>query len=160
MRNVYRTLAFLVAGLVAVQAAFIVYGDAGFGVYIDSGGVVDKATMEEAFEGGELPFPEMIAFMLHGMNGMMLIPLVGLLLLIASFFARVPKGVWWALAVLVLIVVQVTLGLMGHSYPALGALHGINALLLFSVAAFTGVRAGRSRAFGAEPESERLVTTR
>ena len=133
MRKVYRVLAFIVAIEVAVQAMFMVYGEAGLGLWVDDGGVVNKATFENAFESGEAPFPEFQAFILHGMNGMMVIPLLALLLVISSFFAKVPRGVAFAFGVLGLVVLQVTLGLMGHSIAALGALHGINALALFSV---------------------------
>jgi hypothetical protein len=151
MRAVYRVLAFLVALEVALQAMFIVYGDAGLGLWIENdGGVVDKATFETAFETGEAPFPEFQAFVLHGMNGMMVIPVLALLLLVASFFAKVPRGIAFAGAVLLLVVVQVTLGLAGHSVAALGALHGLNALLLFSTAMWTGIRAGRRTAVQAE----------
>lgn len=153
MRAVYRVLAFLVAIEVAIQAMFIVYGDAGLGLWIENdGGVVDKATFESAFESGEAPFPEFVAFVLHGMNGMIVIPVLALLLLISSFFAKVPRGIAFAAAVLVLVALQVTLGLMGHSVAALGALHGINALLLFSTAAWTGIRAGRRAPLGTDAQ--------
>lgn len=143
MRTVYRVLAGLVAVEVMLQASFIVYGDAGMGKYIEDGGVVDKAAMEAAFESGDAPFSEFIAFVLHGMNGMMVIPAIALLLLISSFFAKVPGGSKWAGIVLGLVVLQVTLGFMGHSFPIVGALHGINALLLFSAAAWTFYRSRR-----------------
>jgi hypothetical protein len=77
---------------------------------------------------------------LHGMNGMMIIPLLGLLFVLVSFFAKVPKGVMWALITFGLIVVQVALGLLAHSVPALGILHGPNALLLFGVAVMAFMR--------------------
>ena len=144
MRKVYRVLAFLVAIEVAVQAMFIVYGDAGLGLWVDDGGVVDKATFEDAIEGGEAPFPEFQAFLLHGMNGMMVIPALALLLVISSFFAKVPRGMAFAFGVLALVVLQVTLGLFGHAVAVLGALHGLNALALFSVAAWTGIRSRSS----------------
>lgn len=145
MRNVYRVLAFLVAIEVAIQAMFVVYGDAGLGLWIENdGGVVDKATFDAAIEGGEAPFPEFQALLLHGMNGMMVIPALALLLVISSFFAKVPRGILFAFAVLVLVLLQVTLGLMGHSIAALGALHGLNALALFSTAAWTGIRVKRA----------------
>jgi len=134
-----------------LQAMFIVYGDAGLGLWVDDGGVVDKATFENAFESGEAPFPEFQAFVLHGMNGMMVIPLLALLLVISSFFAKVPRGVVFAFAVLGLVVLQVTLGLLGHSVAALGALHGVNALALFSTAAWTGIR---SRSRGVVPAAD------
>jgi len=153
MRKVYRVLAFLVAIEVAVQAMFMVYGEAGLGLWVDDGGVVDKATFENAFDSGEAPFPEFQAFLLHGMNGMMVIPALALLLVISSFFAKVPRGIAFAFGVLGLVVLQVTLGLMGHSIAALGALHGINALALFSVAAWTGIRS-RSAALAGRADSE------
>ena len=144
MRTVYRVLAFLVAIEVAVQAMFIVYGYAGMGLWVENdGGVVDKATFETAFDSGTAPFPEFTAFLFHGMNGMMVIPAIALLLVISSFFAKVPRGIMFAVAVLVLVLLQVTLGLMSHSIAALGALHGLNALALFSTAAWTGIRAAR-----------------
>jgi hypothetical protein len=94
-------------------------------------------------ESGEAPFPEFTAIVFHGMNGMMVIPAIALLLVISSFFAKVPRGVAFAFAVLGLVVLQVTLGLLGHSFSWLGALHGINALALFSTAAWTGLRVAR-----------------
>jgi hypothetical protein len=144
MRTVYRVLAFLIAAEVAVQASLMVWGEAGLGLWIEDGGVVDKATFESAFESGEAPFPEFTGLVMHGMNGMMVIPSLALLLLISSFFAKVPRGIAFAGAVLALVVLQVTLGLAGHSVSALGALHGINALALFSTAAWTGIRVKRA----------------
>ena len=41
----------------------------------------------ETFESGEAPFPEFVGFILHGMNGMIVIPVLALLLLVSSFFA-------------------------------------------------------------------------
>jgi hypothetical protein len=137
MRSAYRVLAFLVAGLVVVQAAAIVYAVAGLGHWVDEGGTLDKA----AFESEDLEFDGVVGFMIHGMNGMMLIPLVALILLIVSFFAKVPGGVGRAALILGLVVLQVALGIFGHDVPALGALHGINALLLFGTAIMTGIRA-------------------
>jgi len=143
MRTVYRVLAGLIAVEVMLQASFIVYGDAGMGKYVEDGGVIDKAGMEAAFESGDAPFTEFIGLMLHGMNGMLVIPVLALLLLVSSFFAKVPGGVKWGAIVLGLVVLQVTLGLLGHSFPIIGALHGINALLLFSAAAWTLYRSRR-----------------
>jgi hypothetical protein len=86
---------------------------------------------------------------LHGINGTMVIPVLALVFFIVSFFAKVPGGVKWAGIVLVLVIVQVTLGILGHQVPALGALHGINALALFGVAVSAGMRVNRVAA--AEP---------
>ena len=72
---------------------------------------------------------------------MMIIPVLALLLLIVSFFAKVPGGVMWAGLILLDVVVQVMLGLFGHEVPAIGALHGINALILFGLAVTAPMRA-------------------
>jgi hypothetical protein len=151
LRAVCRILAFVVAAEVAIQASLVVWGDAGLGRYVDQVGVVDVATFEAAFEGGPLPFPEFLGLLLHGLNGMVIIPALALLQLLSSFFAKVPGGIVFALAVLGLVVLQASLGLGGHAIPFLGALHGINALALFSAAMWTGLRVSRaSRA--AQPE--------
>jgi hypothetical protein len=130
-------LAYLVAGEVVVQAMAMVYGIAGLGKWIEGGGVFDKSVMESE----ENPFPEVVGLMIHGINGMMVIPLLALILLIVSFFVRIPGAAKWAGLVLLLVVLQITLGLSGHAVPALGALHGLNALLLFSAAVVTARRA-------------------
>ena len=137
MRSAYRVLAFVVAGLVVVQAAAIAYAVAGLGKWVQDGNTFDKA----AFESDDTSFDGIVGFMIHGMNGMMLIPLVALILLIVSFFAKVPGGVARAAMVLGLVILQVALGLFGHEIPALGGLHGLNALILFGAAVMTGVRA-------------------
>jgi hypothetical protein len=123
-----------------VQAAMIVYAIAGLGIWVDQdGGVLDKATMESQ----GTPFPEIVGFMVHGINGEMVIPVLALILMVLSFFAKVPGGVKWAGFVLLAVVVQVMLGMFLHEVSALGMLHGINALILFSVATMAGVRAHR-----------------
>lgn len=132
MRNVYRALAFAIAGLVALQAASIAYGVSGLAKYIDGGGAVDKNT-----EG----FPGVGGLIAHGIGGQMVIPIVTLLLLVISFFAHVAGGVRWALIVLGAVAVQVALGIFAHSLPTLGAVHGVMALVLFGVAVTAAMRA-------------------
>ena len=153
MRSAYRILAFLIAGLVVVQAAAIAYAVFGLTKWVEDGATLDKAAMESE----ETTFDGVVGFMIHGMNGMMLIPLIALLLLIVSFFAKVPGGVTKAAVVLGLVVVQVALGIFGHDAPALGALHGLNALLLFGAATMAGVQARAVTAehspYGADQES-------
>jgi len=147
-------LAYAVAAEVIVQAMAMVFAIAGLGKWVEDGGVFDKSVMES----DKAPFPEVVGFAIHGINGMMIIPLIALLLLISSFFAKIPGAVKWAALVLLLVVVQVTLGLVGHAVPAVGALHGLNALLLFSSAVYAA-RRRRTAAAGrvVEPE-ERLAT--
>jgi hypothetical protein len=79
------------------------------------------------------------------MNGMMVIPALALLLLIVSFFAKVPGGVTWAGLVLLTVVAQVFLGIFGHEVAVSGLLHGVNAMVLFALAAWTGIRASATR---------------
>ncbi len=133
MRKVYRVLAALVMIEVVVQASSAVFATAGMGNYVDDGGTIDEAAFDKIFD-GDLTFTGVTGFMIHGMNGMMIIPIIGLLLLIVSFFAKVQRGSLLALAVVVLIALQITLGLMGHENAYFGMLHGINAFLLFGAA--------------------------
>jgi hypothetical protein len=154
MKTAYRVLAYLVAAEVIVQAMAMVYGIAGLGKWVDSGGVFDKSVMES----DESPFPEIVGIMIHGINGMMVIPAIALLLLISSFFAKIPGAVKWAGLVLLLVVLQIALGLFGHAVPAVGALHGLNALLLFSAAVYTA-RRGRVVAAGPVGDAHERVAT-
>jgi len=140
MRSVYRVLAYLIAALVVVQAAAIAFAVFGLTKWVDDGGTLNKAAMESE----DTDFTGVVGFMIHGMNGMMLIPLVALVLLIVSFFAKMPGAVKWAAFVLLSVVVQVLLGMFGHDAPALGALHGLNALILFGLAVTAGMRVRRA----------------
>ena len=137
MRKAYQVLAGLIALEVVVQAAAIAYAVAGLGTWVDQGGTLDKA----AFESEDLAFTGFGGFILHGINGMMIVPALGLALLVVSFFAKVPGGVKWAAITLLLVVLQVTLGIFGHETPYAGMLHGVNALALFATAAYTAHRA-------------------
>src|SRR4051812_18973067 len=118
MRGVYRVLAGLVALGVVVQAASMVYAVAGLGKYVDDGGTFDKAS-GDAMENGDLTFTGVGGFAVHGIDGMMVIPLLALLLLIVSFFAKVPGGILFAGLIVLDVIVQVTLGLLGHELPAI-----------------------------------------
>jgi heme A synthase len=64
------------------------------------------------------------------------IPVLGLIFLIVSFAAAkaVPRGRTWAAIVFVAILVQVALAFLAFGLPAIGALHGLNALILFGTA--------------------------
>ena len=86
-----------------------------------------------------------MGFMIHGMNGMFVIPALALILLIVSFFAKIRRGVAFAAGVFGLVILQVTLGLFGHGIPLLGFLHGVNALLLFTTALLAGLNASKRR---------------
>lgn len=150
MRTVYKVFAYLIAAEVVVQAMAMVYAIAGLGKWVNGGGVFDKAVMES----DESPFPEVVGFMVHGLNGSLVIPVIALVLLILSFFTKVRGAAKWAGLVLLLVVVQVNLGFFGHEVPAVGALHGLNALLLFSTAVYAGRRVrAAARAAAERPET-------
>jgi hypothetical protein len=135
MRRAYHVLAYVIAADVVVQAMMIATGVAGLGHWIDDGATVNKHALEhDSFTGSW-------GFAVHAINGEMLIPLLALVLLVISFFAKVAGGTRWALYVLGLIVVQVVLGVSQGDVPYLGLLHGANAFALMGVAAWTGRRA-------------------
>ena len=106
MKSAYRVLAYLMALEVIVQAGAIAYALSGLGAWIQSGGVLDKAAMESE----TTEFPGVVGFMVHGINGQMIIPVIALLLLVVSFFAKVRGGVALAAMVFGGVVVQVALG--------------------------------------------------
>jgi heme A synthase len=142
-----------------IQAALIAFAVAGIGVFISDGGTLDEAAFESIFE-GDLTFTGVAGMMFHGMNGMMVIPVLALLLLITSFFAKTPGAIKFSLLTLGLVVLQVFLGFMGHETPYGGLLHGFNAMLLFIAAVWTArlhSRAStREAAYEAETETTRI----
>jgi len=151
MKSAYRWLAAIIAIEVAVQAAAIAFAIFGMSKWVEDGGVLNKQVLESE----DTSFTGVAGFMIHGINGEMVIPLLALILLVVSFFAKVPGGVKWAGFVLLAVVVQVLLGLLSHAVPGLGALHGLNALILFSLAIAASRRAATQVAPGsAERSSE------
>ena len=138
MRSVYRVLAFLIAIEVLIQAMAIAYAIAGLSKWVeDDGGVLNKQVLDA--ESAE--FPGVGGFAIHGINGTMIIPILVLLLLIVSFFAKVPGGVRSAAILLLLVAVQVFLGIFAHSVPFVVVLHVLNAFAIMGVAAMAGRRA-------------------
>jgi hypothetical protein len=136
MKTAYKVLAYLVAVEVAIQAMAVVWGVAGLGKWVDGGGVLDKAVMES----DGTPFPEVFGLIVHGINGTFVIPGIALLLVIISFFTKTRGAIKWAVIIFVLVVVQGQLGFLGHEIPAVGALHGLNALALLVAALYAGRR--------------------
>ena len=134
MRSVYRVLAYLVALEVVVQTAVIAFAVFGLRKWIHDGGAVDGT-------GHAAAYPGAAGFMVHGINGQMIVPLIALLLLVSSFFAKVPGGVLWAAITLATVIVQVLLGIFGSSVTGLGVLHGVVGIALFAVAVIAARRA-------------------
>lgn len=124
----YRFLAYLLAAEVVIQAAAIAFALFGLGKWVeDDGGVLNKAVMD-ADKGPD--FTGVLGFAVHGLNGMMLIPLITIVLVITSLFMKFPKAKSKALIVLGLVALQVLLGLTAHGIVWLGPLHAINAFFV------------------------------
>ncbi len=133
MRKTYRILADIVAVLVVIQAAMIVFSIAGLFKWIDDGATLDAGVIK-SWQDDPPTFTGAIGHFIHVMSGTYLIPLIGLALLVVAFFAAVPGGVKWASIIAVSIIVQVVAGIMADGAPWLGLVHGINAFILFSAA--------------------------
>jgi hypothetical protein len=145
----YRFLAYMIAVLVVVQAGAIAWAFFGMTDWInDEGGVVNKELLE--CTDCDQEFTAEWGFAIHMFfNGLVLIPLTSVILLIVSFFAKVPKGVMLAAVIVGLVVLQVFVlpPLSRELGSGFGGLHGVNALVLMGVAIMAGQRA--SRAIGA-----------
>jgi hypothetical protein len=139
MRATYRVLAGLVAIGVVLQAMFIALAWFTAIKDLDDGLVIDKN-----YDGNT-------GHMLHGQFGMMIIPLLALVLLIVSFFAKVPGGIRWALYVVGLVALQITLAFVSFGAPVVGLLHGLNAFALAAVASMAARRAAAAPVAATEP---------
>jgi heme A synthase len=124
VKQTYRVVSGLIALGVLVQAGAIAAGWFTALHDVDNGLVIDKNYDGNAFHS------------LHGFVGFNVMPLLGLILLIVSFFAAksVPGARKWGAIVFGLIILQVALAMIAFSVPAVGALHGINALAVFGTA--------------------------
>jgi heme A synthase len=124
MRQTYRVVASLIALGVLVQAAAVAFGWFQVMSDVDNGLVI---TSENPYNAGHE---------LHAINGMMVMPVLALILLGVSFAAArsVPHARKWAGIVLGLVVVQVALAFVAFGAPLVGALHGVNALLVLACA--------------------------
>lgn len=129
MRATYRVLSGLIALAVVFQAAVVAFGTFGVINEVEGGAVVTSDS--------DLPNA---GPMLHGIGGMMVIPLLVLALLIVSFFAKVRGGVKWAALLLLAVALQITLGFAAFEAPVVGLLHGANAFVILGLA-LTATRA-------------------
>jgi hypothetical protein len=121
MKSAYRVLNYLIVVQVVIQAAAVAYGFFGIGKYIEDGNVISKASIES-----DISFDGLVGLIVHGINGTVGVPLLGLALLIVSLIGKI--GVRQSVVMFVMIAVQVGLGLMAHGVPFLGALHGLVAI--------------------------------
>ncbi|HEY4632074.1 MAG TPA: hypothetical protein VIG96_12260 [Blastococcus sp.] len=135
MKQTYRVVSGLIALGVVVQAAAIAYG------WFDAlNGVNNGLVIDDNYDGNA-------GHALHGIVGLYVMPLLGLILLIVSFFAAkaVPGARRWAGIVFGLILLQVVLGFVSYGAPIVGALHGINALAVLATATRASALAGTQR---------------
>ena len=134
MRKAYLNLARLIALLIVVQAMSITFAVAGlFNWITEKGGAVNSSVVE-GWEDHPPTFTGAVGHAVHSLSGENVIPIVALLLLIVSFFAKVPKGVAMASVIFVLVILQVYSGVKGDEMPYLGLWHGLGALLIFGAA--------------------------
>lgn len=136
MRKAYRILAFTVPVLVVIQAMAIAFALFGLGKWVEDGHSLTKSAMESE----DVHFTGSAGFMIHGVFGEMLIPLVAIALLVVSFFTKAPGASKWAAFVLLAVVVQIALAFASFGAPILGLLHGLNAFILAGVAAVAARR--------------------
>jgi heme A synthase len=136
MRRIYTGLAWTIAGAVVVQAAAIAFAFGGVLNRVANGDVVDKALLESRSAGGVGES----GFIIHGIVGGAVIPLLAIAMLIVSFFVHVRGARLWAVVTLGLVVLQVTLGISITGVPYLGLLHGANALAIVAVATVAALR--------------------
>src|SRR6185437_14872978 len=125
MRTAYRALAYLVALGVVAQAMFIAWGTFTVHHTANTTGIVGP---------GDLDPEHATAFGLHSINSI-IVSVLSLVLFVVSFFAKtVRHRIRWALALFLTVVVQGELGYAGYDLPALGLVHGLGALAVFTLA--------------------------
>ncbi|MGZ4593171.1 MAG: hypothetical protein ACXV3C_04855 [Actinomycetes bacterium] len=141
MRSAYKGIAHAIAAGVVLQATFIALAWFTVLAKVDDGTVFDKNSDPN------------VGHMLHSVFGMGVLPLLGLALLVVSFFVKLPGGVKLAGFVLLAIVVQVVLAFIAFGVPAIGALHGLNAFVVLGLAEFTARRVPAEPAVTTRPEA-------
>ena len=136
MRATYRILGHTIAGLVAIQAAAIALWVFGLLIWIDEGdgNSLTPQIAEDRLEG----VTGSIGITIHSF-GAMVVALLAIVLLIVSFFAKIPGGVKWAGFVFLAVLAQWVLAIASFSISGLGALHGLNAIVI----AWLGWRAAK-----------------
>lgn len=143
MRKAHQILAGLLAAFVVVQAMAIAYAFAGLGHWIDKdGGVVNHAVFKD-WDKHPPKWRGSGGFALHGIDGMMIIPLVTIVFLIVSLLAakQVAGAAQRAAILFVMVALQIFLGLSAHDVVVLAPLHALNAFGIFAMAVLTVRRA-------------------
>jgi len=129
MRATYKILGHTIAGLVAVQAAAIAMWVFGMFHWIDDGGNTVTPQLADDFLEG---VTGSVGITIHSF-GAIAIAVLAIVLLIVSFFAKIPSGVKWASFVFLAVLFQWVIAIASFSIPGLGFLHGANALVVLGV---------------------------
>ncbi|HTR72860.1 MAG TPA: DUF6220 domain-containing protein [Solirubrobacteraceae bacterium] len=117
MRATFRWLTAIVFALVVVQVGLAAFG-AFDAVHKSESAAIGKKTTEDAFGA-------------HAILGSLIVLLMVVLLIVAAIGSLGDAKVKWAGAIVGLGIVQYLLGVVSTSAPALGFLHGVNALAIF-----------------------------
>lgn len=139
----YRGIAYVIAGLVLLQAAFIAFGWFDVINDMENGAVYSE---DSDFTAGLIG---------HSINGTLVIPLLTIVLLITSLLTKTIGASKRAGMVFGAVVLQIALGLISFSVPFLGLLHGINAFVVLGAALY----AARLAAPAAVPGTAARETT-
>jgi heme A synthase len=150
VKQTYRVLAGLVAFGVLVQA-----GAVAFGWFDAISGLENGLVIDQNYEGNA-------GHALHGIVGFYVMPALALILLIVSFLAakQVPGARKWGGIIFGLTLLQVVLAILAFAVaPVIGALHGLNALLLFAAAVRATLLTREAQAGGVRLPRQRSETT-
>ena len=140
MRTAFRWLSAILFILVVVQIGFAAFG-AFDAVHKADKVAISKKTIEDGFG-------------VHAAIGSLILIVMLVLLIMAAAGRCGPDVVKLSAGIFALGVIQLLLGLVSTSAPAVGFLHGVNALLIFSATGllahrmWTGGRAGGEPAAG------------
>jgi hypothetical protein len=130
-----------------VQAAGIAFGTFGILKFVDDGSDYSKTVAEDGAADGAT------GQMIHSF-GALAIALLAIVLLIVSFFAKIEGGVKYAGFVFLAVLLQWVLAIVAFSAPVVGALHGINAFVVFGTGIMAAQAASRSMAGTSAPAKQ------
>jgi hypothetical protein len=137
VKSAYRVLNYLLSLEVLIQAAVIAWYAFGIYKYADDNGSISHHQLEDGGFNGHA------GAVIHAVNGFMIIPFIALVLLVVSFFAKIPGGVRLAVITFALVVVQAfVLPALSAKAPAVGMLHGAVALAILGIS-IAGARLAR-----------------
>ena len=148
MRKAHQILAGILAAEVVIQAMAIAFALAGLGHWIDKdGGELNKAVID-SWDDNPPDWTGAVGFPIHGMNGMMLIPLIAIVFLVVSLLANktLPGAAQRGSILFGMVALQVFLGLTLHDVVALAPLHALNGFGIFAMAVVTARKAAESPA--------------